>query len=138
MYNSYIYNYLCYQGISLKCCEFESHAWRSTAWQSVLDATLCDKVCQWLWFSPGTRCNPQIKHFHDVAEILLKVVLNTHKFCVRVAIDSPCVCTFVRHRSNLWQIKLALLCGIWRSNKRSYFKLDWALCNISDFLVFLV
>jgi len=34
-------------------CEFESRWWRS-----VLDTTLCDKVCQWLvagrWFSPGT------------------------------------------------------------------------------------
>jgi hypothetical protein len=34
-------------------CEFESHSW----W-SVVDATLCDKVCQWLatgrWFSPST------------------------------------------------------------------------------------
>ena len=33
-------------------CEFEARTW-----QSVLDTTLCDKVCQWLaggWFSPGT------------------------------------------------------------------------------------
>jgi hypothetical protein len=33
-------------------CKFESHSWRG-----VLDATLCDKVCQWLatgrWFSLG-------------------------------------------------------------------------------------
>jgi len=33
-------------------CEFESRSWRG-----VLDAILCDKVCQWLatdrWFSPG-------------------------------------------------------------------------------------
>jgi hypothetical protein len=35
-------------------CDFES-CW----WQGLLDATLCDKICQWLtagrWFSPGTR-----------------------------------------------------------------------------------
>ena len=35
------------------CCEFEPR-W----WQSVVDTTLCEKVCQWLaadlWFFPGT------------------------------------------------------------------------------------
>jgi hypothetical protein len=42
---------------------------------SVLDTTLCDKVCQWLasglWFSPGTpvSCNNKT----DITEILLKV-----------------------------------------------------------------
>ena len=46
----------------LKFCEFES----CSLWD-VLDTTLCDKVCQWLWFSPGT-C-------HDITEILLKVKL---------------------------------------------------------------
>jgi hypothetical protein len=41
-----------------------------------------DKVCQWLatgrWFSPGTpQFPPLIKLAHDIAEILLKVMLNT-------------------------------------------------------------
>ena len=44
--------------------------------------TLCDKVCQWLatgrWFSPGPPVYSTNKtDRHDIAEILLKVVLNT-------------------------------------------------------------
>ena len=43
---------------------------------------LCDKVFQWLatgwWFSPGTPVFSINKtDHHDIAEILLKVVLNT-------------------------------------------------------------
>jgi hypothetical protein len=58
-------------------CEFESHPWRG-----VLDITLCDKVCQRLetgrWFSPGTPVSSTNKtDFHDIAEIVLKVALNT-------------------------------------------------------------
>ena len=58
-------------------CEFESRAWRG-----VLDTTLCDKVCQWLatgrWFSPCTPVSSTNKtDHHDIAEILLKVALNT-------------------------------------------------------------
>jgi len=46
--------------------------------------TLCDKVCQWLttgrWFSPGTPVSSTNKtDRHDIAEILLKVALNTVK-----------------------------------------------------------
>jgi hypothetical protein len=45
---------------------------------------LCDKVCQWLatggWFSPGPPVSSTNKtNHHDIAEILLKVVLNTIK-----------------------------------------------------------
>ena len=52
------------------------------SWPGVLDATLCDKVCQWLvtgqWFSPGTLVSFTNKADHyDITEILLKVVLNT-------------------------------------------------------------
>jgi len=59
------------------CCDFESHLWRS-----VLDTTLCDKVCQWFaadrWFSLGTPVSSFNKtDLHDIAEILLKVTLNT-------------------------------------------------------------
>ena len=52
-------------------CEVESLSWRS-----VLDTTLCDKVCQ--WFSPGTLVSSTNKtDRHDITEILLKVALNT-------------------------------------------------------------
>jgi len=58
-------------------CEFEPRSW----WD-VLDTTLCDKVCQWLVtdqsFSPGTPVSSTNKtDRHDIAEILLKVALNT-------------------------------------------------------------
>ena len=58
-------------------CEFEPHSW-----QGVLDATLCDKICQWLvtgqWFSPVTPVSSTNKtDHHDITEILLKVALNT-------------------------------------------------------------
>jgi hypothetical protein len=44
----------------------------------------CDKVCQWLaagrWFSPGIPVSSTNKiNRHDIAEILLKVELNTKK-----------------------------------------------------------
>ena len=53
-------------------------------WWGVLDATLCDKVCQWLstgwWFSPGTPVTSTNKtDGHDIAEILMKMALNTIK-----------------------------------------------------------
>ena len=46
--------------------------------------TLCDKGCQWLatgwWFSPGSLVSSTNKtDRHDIAEILLKVVLNIIK-----------------------------------------------------------
>jgi hypothetical protein len=46
--------------------------------------TLCDKVCQWLatgrWFSPGRPVSSTNKtDHHDLAEILLKVELNSIK-----------------------------------------------------------
>jgi hypothetical protein len=63
--------------ILLLRCEFELRSW-----QGVLDITLCDTVCQWLptgwWFSPGTRVSSTNKiDRHDIADILLKVALNT-------------------------------------------------------------
>ena len=50
--------------------------------KGVLDTTLNDKVCQWLaagrWFSPGTTVSSTNKtDCPDIAEILLKVALNT-------------------------------------------------------------
>ena len=75
---SWIYNYLCNQCLSL------------TLWvwipfrQSVLDATLCDKVCQWLatgqLFSQGTLFLVSFTNktdHHDTIEILLRVALST-------------------------------------------------------------
>jgi hypothetical protein len=53
------------------------------SWQGVFDTTLCDKVYQWLvtgrWVSLGTPVSSthKIVH-HDMAEILLKVALNTN------------------------------------------------------------
>jgi hypothetical protein len=53
VYGSWIYNYLCNQ------CLSQLTLWvRIPLRRSVLDTTLCDKVCQWLatgrWFSPCT------------------------------------------------------------------------------------
>jgi hypothetical protein len=50
--------------------------------KGVLDTTLYDKVCQWVaagrWFSPGTTVSSTNKtDCPDIAEILLKVALNT-------------------------------------------------------------
>ena len=47
-----------------------------------IDTTLCDKVCQWLtasrWLSSGTPVSSTNKsERYDIAEILLKVALNT-------------------------------------------------------------
>jgi hypothetical protein len=63
--------------ITTNVCEFEPRSWRGG-----LDATLCDKVCQWLatgrWVSPGTPVSSTNKtKRHDIAEILLKVALST-------------------------------------------------------------
>jgi hypothetical protein len=57
-------------GIGTTCvisCEFEPLSWRD-----VLDTSLCDKV------SPGTLVSSTYKSDrHNIAEILLKVALNT-------------------------------------------------------------
>ena len=50
--------------------------------RGVLDTISCDKVCPWLatgrWFSPGTLISSINKtDSHDIAEMLLKVALNT-------------------------------------------------------------
>jgi len=76
-YGNFIYNYLCNQCLS-----------PLTLWvwillrRSVLDTSVCDKVCQWLevgrWFSPSTPVSSTNKTGrHDIAEILLKVALST-------------------------------------------------------------
>jgi len=59
-----------------------SREFESRLWWCVLDTTLCDQACQWLatgrWFSRGTAvCSTNKTDSHDIAEILLKVSLNT-------------------------------------------------------------
>jgi len=59
------------------CCAFDSRT-------GARCATLCDKVFQWLaacrLFSPGTPVSSTNKtDCHDIAEILMKVALNTIK-----------------------------------------------------------
>ena len=72
-----VYHYLCNQ------CLSPLTSWvRIPFRRSVLDTTLCDKVCQWLaagrWVSPGTPVSSTNKtDHHNIAEILLKVTLNT-------------------------------------------------------------
>ena len=74
-YGSWIYIYLCNQCLSpLMMWVRISIRARCT--------TLCDKVCHWLatgrWFSPGPPASSTTKTGrYDIAEILLKVVLNT-------------------------------------------------------------
>ena len=71
------------------------------SWRGVLDTTLCDKVCQWLaigpWFSPGTPVSStNITDRYDIAEILLKVALNTitksKPMTIVVSISSSTTC----------------------------------------------
>ena len=46
------------------------------SWRGAFDTTLCDKFCQCV--SPGTLVSSTNKtDLHDIAEILLKVALNT-------------------------------------------------------------
>ena len=76
-YGSLIYSYLCNQCLSPLALWF-----RIPLRRGVLDTTLCDKVCQWLAagcsFSLGTPISSTNKtDHHDIAEILLKVALNS-------------------------------------------------------------
>jgi hypothetical protein len=76
-YGSWTYHYLCNQWLSpLMLWVRISIRARCT--------TLCNKVCQWLawgrWFSPGPPVSSTNKtDRHDIAEMLLKVALNTIK-----------------------------------------------------------
>jgi hypothetical protein len=65
-----------------KICERQCFFTRLYLIVGVLDTTLCDKVCQWFatgrWCSTGTPVSTTNKtDCHDIAEILLKVVLDT-------------------------------------------------------------
>ena len=79
-YGSWIYNYLCNQYLSQLTLRVQVQLRRG-----VLDTRLCYKVCQWLsagrWFSPVNPMSSTNKtDHHDIAEILLKVALNTITF----------------------------------------------------------
>ena len=71
-YGIWIYDYLCHQYLS------PLTLWvRIPLRRGVLNATLCDKVCQ--WFSPGTLVSSTNKtDHHDIAEILLKLAFNSN------------------------------------------------------------
>ena len=75
-YGNWIYIYLCNQFLSPLKSWVEISLRRG-----VLDTTLCNKVCQWLavgqWFSLGTPISSNKTDHHDIAEILLKMALNT-------------------------------------------------------------
>ena len=82
----------------LRYCDFESRLW-----QGALDTTLCDKVCHWLvtgrWFFSGTLGSSTNKtEHHDIAEISLKVTLNT------ITSSSSCRARFQMH----WDSKVLL------------------------------
>ena len=71
-------------GFTTTCAISACHHWRCElefrARRGVLDTTLCDKFCQWL--VTGRRFSLVFLHhnktdLHDIAEILLKVALNT-------------------------------------------------------------
>jgi hypothetical protein len=77
-YGSGIYNYLCNQ------CLPPLTLWVRIPFRwSVLDITLCDKVCQWLaagrWFSPSTLISSSNKtDRHYITEILFKSDVKHH------------------------------------------------------------
>ena len=68
--------------VNVNCLSTAAVQFEPLSWQGVLDTTLCWKVCSWRatgrWFSPGTPVSSTNKtDHHDIAEILLKVALNT-------------------------------------------------------------
>ena len=105
-YGSWIYNYLCNQ------CQSPLTLWiwiPLIARCTVLNTTLCDKVCQWLatdqWFSPGIPVSSTNKTDpYDITKILLKVALytltsnapvNFHAYFIRLTILFKCTSTLL-------------------------------------------
>ena len=77
-------------GLFNKWAVFQLYSWQAQVYKvplwvrtplrrSVLNTTLCDKVCQWLttgwWFSPVSSTNKTERN--NLTDILLKVALNT-------------------------------------------------------------
>jgi hypothetical protein len=117
-YNSWIYNYLCNQRLSL------STLWvRTPLNRGVLDTTLCDNVCHWLaadrLFSPGTPVSSTNKtDRHDINEILLKVTLNTittNPIYFKVVFTQQKYCVYFKHAmfQQIWYwLSVSKLCYI--------------------------
>jgi len=107
-YGSWSNDYLCNQCLSLL------KLWVRTPFRrGVLDTTLCGKVCQWLatgrLFSPGTPVSSTNKtQRHDIAEIWLKVALNTinliQAYNYKNCVDDNSV-VFCWYSDNLHQLK---------------------------------
>jgi len=84
-YESWTYNYLCNQ------CLSSLMLWVRISIRARC-ATICDKVCQWLatgrWFSPGPPVSSTNKtDRYDIAEILLKVALDTIKQTIKQTLN---------------------------------------------------
>ena len=94
----------------------------------LLDAILCNKVCQWLaagrWFSPGTAVSSTNKtDCHDITEILLKVMLNT--IILTVLFFTECLCKiFVSQKKAISKAELIRCSDPCNLDRRV---LDWPL-----------
>ena len=107
-YGSWINNYLCNQ------CLSPLKLWvRISLRRGVLDTTLCDKAWQWLtlatgrWFSPVNPVSSSIKtDCLDIAEILVKVALNT-------IILTICLCGYSCNIAHWTSINFLLSSGEW-------------------------
>jgi hypothetical protein len=67
----------------------------------------CWKVCQWLvagwWFSPDTLVSSTNKtDHHDIAEILLKVALNTLTLTLNLVINEKKYCCLWLESTAIW------------------------------------
>ena len=99
-------------GFSTTCVISAYHRWswefESRLWRDVPDTTLCDKVCQWLatgrWFSRDTPVSSTSKtERQDIAEILLKVALNTITLTLLKHCEQFCPCCIIADCSRLNQ-----------------------------------
>jgi hypothetical protein len=116
--NSWIYNYLCNLPITTRVVSSNPFLWGG-----VLHTTLCDKVCQWLASGTPVSSTNKTDH-HDIAEILLKVALNTINlilficiiFCLPVGLHkgTPILWTKVKLRQSCWNV----LNDRWRETTR--------------------
>ena len=95
--------------------------------RGVLDTTLCDQVCQYLaaglWFSPGTPISSKKTDRPDLAEILLKLALNTITItlihiCISIFRNNVQIfgCKIVQHKPTKMEGGIILF----RWDKRTY------------------
>ena len=100
--------------------------------RGVFDNTVCDQVCQWLainrCFSPGIPVSSINKtDRHDIAEILLKVTLNT-------IIPNP----FPYKTDFFWAKTCIYIVDQWESNilNHHWTKLNWfSLTKVAHFFI---